>query len=111
MSISSIDSPLSCCSTFRIELPNQGLNTNNKMTPIQTERSVNKMEEYIGECQSMYCEKEATTKGFILLRPDNEGDAPNFQPALVCDAHSKERGFFLYATQDEIDRKKEIYGE
>lgn len=69
------------------------------------------MEEYIGECQSMGCEDEATRKGFVLLRPENEGDAPNFRPALMCEQHAKGYHFFKTATQEEIDAKRKAWGD
>jgi len=53
------------------------------------------MNEYIGECGHLFCEKEATTKGFVLLRPENEGDTPNYHPAIMCDEHASYPNFFL----------------
>lgn len=52
------------------------------------------METYIGECGHIGCEYEAITKGFILLRPEKEGDEPNFHPVLACDYHANMNGFF-----------------
>lgn len=69
------------------------------------------MEDYIGECQHMYCEEEATEEGFVLLRPENEGDAPNFRPAIMCSQHSSNHNFFKTDTQEEIDAKRQARGE
>lgn len=69
------------------------------------------MEDYIGECQNMGCEKEATQKGFVLLRPENEGDAPNFRPAMMCDQHAESYQFFKTDTQEEIDEKRKARSE
>lgn len=64
------------------------------------------LDNYIGECQHMYCENEATEKGFVLLRPENEGDAPNFRPTLMCGQHASSHNFFKTDTQEEIDAKR-----
>lgn len=69
------------------------------------------MEDYIGECQHMSCEEEATKEGFVLLRPENERDAPNFRPAMMCDTHASGHHFFKTATQEELDEKRRARSE
>lgn len=56
----------------------------------------------LGDCSRIGCESKATTHGFVVLRPENEGDEPNFHPVIACDKHAKVSGFFKTTNREEV---------
>lgn len=53
----------------------------------------------LGNCDYKSCNKDATTKGFVILRGLNKDGSTKTADMYACDEHKNKDGFFEYTEE------------
>jgi hypothetical protein len=53
----------------------------------------------MGNCDYKSCNKDATTKGFVILRGLNKDGSTKTADMYACDEHKNKDGFFEYTEE------------